>query len=122
MIIILSLDAPKSILETGKTLKNPKKPQKTKKPNKNKKKQKNTRLFFYIKNPSFFQPCIKALYLVSTSEREPEIYELSVVQPRDRQDWIAGIRYGTGPGENNPDRARQGCGSAFISSGYSILG
>ena len=35
----------------------------------------------------------KALYLISTSEREPEIYELSVVQPRDRQDWIAGIRY-----------------------------
>jgi hypothetical protein len=46
----------------------------------------------------------KALYLISTSEHEPEIYELSVVQPRDRQDWIAGIRW-----ESRPVIKHNGC-------------
>ena len=46
----------------------------------------------------------KALYLISTSDREPEMYELQVVQPRDRQDWINGVRRAVdlstgGPGE-----------------------
>merc|ERR1719394_878893 len=47
----------------------------------------------------------KALYLISTSDQEPEMYELQVVQPRDRQDWIAGVRRAVdlssgGPGED----------------------
>ena len=47
----------------------------------------------------------KALYLISTSDKEPEMYELQVVQPRDRQDWIAGVRRAVdlsagGPGED----------------------
>lgn len=46
----------------------------------------------------------KALYLISTSDQEPEMYELQVVQPRDRQDWINGVRRAVdlstgGPGE-----------------------
>ena len=46
----------------------------------------------------------KALYLISTSDKEPEMYELQVVQPRDRQDWINGVRRAVdlstgGPGE-----------------------
>jgi len=48
----------------------------------------------------------KALYLISTSDKEPEMYEFQVVQPRDRQDWIAGIRRAVdlstgGPGEDS---------------------
>ena len=49
----------------------------------------------------------KALYLLSTSDRGAgELYELTVVQPRDRADWIGGIRravdLSTGaPGEEN---------------------
>jgi len=48
----------------------------------------------------------KALYLISTSDTEPEMYEIQVVQPRDRHDWIAGVRRavdlsaGSGPGED----------------------
>jgi hypothetical protein len=58
VIIIESLDAPKSICETEKNPKNPliwAKNQKknTKKPKKTKK---NTGLVFCIKNPGFFQP------------------------------------------------------------------
>jgi len=34
----------------------------------------------------------KALYIISTNDKEPEIYELSIAQPRDRQEWISGIR------------------------------
>jgi len=34
----------------------------------------------------------KALSIISTSDKEPEVYEISIVQPRDRQDWISGIR------------------------------
>ena len=48
----------------------------------------------------------KALYLISTSDKEPEMYEVQVVQPRDRQDWIAGVRRAVdlsagAPGEDN---------------------
>jgi len=35
----------------------------------------------------------KALYILSTNnDRDPEINEILVAQPRDRQEWIAGIR------------------------------
>merc|ERR1719430_852198 len=36
----------------------------------------------------------KSLFLLSTSEdsSSPECYELGVMQPRDRQEWISGIR------------------------------
>lgn len=37
----------------------------------------------------------KALYLISTSEKEPdmyEMYEMEIQQPPTREDWIAGIR------------------------------
>jgi hypothetical protein len=60
----LSLDAPKSILETEKTLKTLSSGQKLKKPKKNKKKQKNPLgWFFYIKTPGFFKPCLLVVVL-----------------------------------------------------------
>jgi hypothetical protein len=65
VIIILSLDAPKSIHETEKSPKIPlvwaKKPKKTKETQKTTKKtktQKPTGLVFF-KNPGFFQPCLQ---------------------------------------------------------------
>lgn len=37
-------------------------------------------------------PSTKALYLISTSERDPEMFELEIQQPPTRDDWINGIR------------------------------
>eukprot|EP00094_Tigriopus_californicus_P002858 TCALIF_02756-PA protein Name:"Similar to AKAP13 A-kinase anchor protein 13 (Homo sapiens)" AED:0.12 eAED:0.12 QI:0/0.64/0.6/0.73/1/1/15/1980/1495 len=37
-------------------------------------------------------PSTKALYLISTSERDPEMFELEIQQPPTRDDWITGIR------------------------------
>jgi hypothetical protein len=73
VIIIKSLDAPKSILETEKTLitlssgqiyKKTKKTKKTKKQKTQKKQKKNTGLVFFLK-PVFFQPCL---------QRQPDVF------------------------------------------------
>jgi hypothetical protein len=55
-MFFFGLDAPKSILETEKTLKTLSLGQIYKKTKKTKKKKKTTGLVFYIKNPGFFQP------------------------------------------------------------------
>ena len=34
----------------------------------------------------------KALYLIATSETDPEVYEVEIQQPPTREDWITGLR------------------------------
>jgi hypothetical protein len=34
----------------------------------------------------------KALHLISTSDKEPEMYDIEIMQPPTRDDWITGIR------------------------------
>jgi hypothetical protein len=80
VIIILSLDAPKSICETEISPKNPlvwaKRPKKKPKKNqkKTKKKPKNPLGWFFFLNPGFFQPCFcHIMYLtVKSGILEPQ--------------------------------------------------
>ena len=56
-------------------------------------------------------PSTKALYLISTSEKEPEMYEMEIQQPPTREDWIAGIREavdGCSSGSDNESTGPQG--------------
>ena len=48
----------------------------------------------------------KSLHLISTSDKEPEVYDLEIMQPPTRDDWITGIREAVdacSPGSDSED-------------------
>ena len=66
-------------------------------------------------------PSTKALYLISTSEKEPDMFELEITQPPTRDDWITGIREAVdASAAGNPDDDAASPGQVTMGSTASL--